>query len=750
MNNNHRILITTMSLDIGGAETHVLELSKELKNRGNTVIVASNGGVYVSELEANGIKHYVVPIHKRNILKMIKSYFMLKNIIISESIEIVHSHARIPGFICGFLYKKLNFAFVSTTHGVYYTGMGLKYLTNWGQKTIAVSEDIKEYLIKEYSLKSKDIFLTINGIDTDAFSPDADKESIIKEFSLGGSRVVAHVSRLDGKSSTVAKLLIESAYGLKKSFPDIKILIVGSGTEFDSIKALAEETNRKLGSEYIIMTGGRTDVAQILAVCDIAIGVSRSVLEAMAEEKPVILAGNEEYNQGFMGIFKPDMLKEAIKENFCCRTSKKVTSKLIEEEIINAMNMSAEEKEMLGKFGREVILKYYSVKNMTDDTEKAYEAALRQKAMPQYNILMSGYYGFNNSGDEAILISMHNNIQKLGDNMNIVVLSNDPEGTKRKYDVEVVHRFKFFKVIKAIRNCDVLLSGGGSLLQDTTSTRSIMYYLSIILTAKLFGKKVMLYANGIGPVSKKTNRFAVKWVLNRVNIITLREENSYDELLSMGVKNPNSFVTADPVFTMDGISREEARRLFLNAGVTMNRPITGISLRSWKKTEGFFDDIAVLCDYIYEKYEREIVFIVMQESRDLGVSKKVQSKMKNPSFIMSGSCSPYDIMGMISIMDFVVSMRLHTLIFAARQKVPLIGLIYDPKIEYYLEKLKMPSGGRVTQFKIEKAIQMVDDMVLNKEKYVQILAVAEEELEKKAHENERYLMKLLEQKRYAK
>jgi len=155
-----------------------------------------------------------------------------------------------------------------------------------------------------------------------------------------------------------------------------------------------------------------------------------------------------------------------------------------------------------------------------------------------------------------------------------------------------------------------------------------------------------------------------------------------------------------------------------------------------------------LCDYIYEKYEREIIFIVMQESRDLGVSKKVQSKMKNPSFIMSGNYSPYDIMGMISIMDFVVSMRLHTLIFAARQKIPLIGLVYDPKIEYYLEKLKMPSGGGVTEFKVEKAIKMVDDMVLNKCKYVQILEKEEEELEKKAHENEKYLMELLERKRY--
>ena len=747
MDEKHRILITTMSLDIGGAETHVLELAKELKRRSCEVFVASNGGVYVSQLESAGIRHYIVPIHKRNIFKMIESYFMLKNIIISQNIEIVHSHARIPGFICGFLYKKLDFAFVSTTHGVYYTGMGLKYLTDWGQKTIAVSEDIKEYLMDEYSIREKDIFLTINGIDTNAFSPDIDGSDIINEFELEGSRVIAHVSRLDSKSSTVARLLIESAYRLKEDFKDIKILIAGSGTEFELIKCIADEANRKLGSKVIIMTGVRTDVARILSVCEAAIGVSRSVLEAMAEAKPVILAGNEDYNQGFMGLFTPPMLKEAIKENFCCRASSRVTSALIYEEIKKVLNMTPDEKKYLGDFGRKVILEYYSVKNMTDDTLKAYEAALRQKSLPQYNILMSGYYGFNNSGDEAILISMHSNIQNLGDNMNIVVLSNDPEGTKRKYGVDVVHRFKFFKVLRAIRKCDVLLSGGGSLLQDTTSTRSIMYYLSIILAAKLFGKKVMLYANGIGPVSKKSNRFAVKWVLNKVNLITLREENSYDELVSMGVKNPNSFVTADPVFTMDGIEKAAAAKLFADAGLPMKRPIAGISLRSWKNIEGFLEDIAVLCDYIYEKHNREIVFIVMQESRDLGVSRKVQAKMKNPSFVMSGGYSPYEIMGMISIMDFVISMRLHTLIFAARRRIPLIGLVYDPKIEYYLEKLKMPSGGGVTEFKLKKAMDMVDDMVLNKDKYVSVLEAEEEKLERKAHENEEHLIRLLEQER---
>ena len=113
--------------------------------------------------------------------------------------------------------------------------------------------------------------------------------------------------------------------------------------------------------------------------------------------------------------------------------------------------------------------------------------------------------------------------------------------------------------------------------------------------------------------------------------------------------------------------------------------------------------------------------------------------MKQNAYILKSSYSPYEVMGIISQADFILSMRLHTLIFAARQRVPLIGFIYDPKIEYYLEKLDMPSGGKLKEFD--------KDVIQNKESYVAKLAQKEKELEKMAHKNERYLEKLLERRK---
>ena len=209
MSKKYKILMTTMGLNIGGAETHIVELSKELKKRGYDILVASNGGVYVDELTEAGIKHFDVPLNTRNFGKMNKSLKMLRKIITEEKVDIVHSHARIPGFVAGILHHSMDFTFVTSAHWVFNTSHGLKYLTNWGQKVIAVSEDIKQYLMDNYHTAEKNIYVTINGIDTDKFSPNVSGDEIIKEFNLDKNHpIVSYVSRMDADRSMVAEQLI--------------------------------------------------------------------------------------------------------------------------------------------------------------------------------------------------------------------------------------------------------------------------------------------------------------------------------------------------------------------------------------------------------------------------------------------------------------------------------------------------------------------------------------------------------------
>lgn len=736
----YKILMTTMGLDIGGAETHIVELAKELTKRGYDVSVASNGGVYVEELEAAGIRHFEVPMNVRNVSKMYQSYKLLKKIIKDEKFDIVHSHARIPGFITGIINRSEKFTFVTSAHWVFNTSHGLKYLTNWGQKVIAVSEDIKQYLIDNYNTPEENIYVTINGIDTDKFSPEITGDDVIKEFNINPDfPVVSYVSRMDEDRSLVAEQLIDYAEELDKSIEGIQLLITGGGNSFDRLKEKADAVNKKLNRQCVIMTGGRTDINKIIAAGDIFVGVSRSALEAMAAAKPVIVAGNE----GYIGIFSEDKLEKAQENNFCCRGCELSTGELLVRDIKQLLlDSTDEEKAELGAYGREIIFKYYSVKKMADDCIEMYDDAYSMNNGKK--ILMSGYYGFNNSGDEAILTTIYKNIKKMDKSISITVLSKNPEETRAKYGFEnVVYRFDLFKVLKAIKKCDILLSGGGSLLQDTTSTRSLMYYLSIIKAAKMMNKKVMLYANGIGPVSKAKNRNMVKNVVNKADLITLREQDSMDELVSMGITNKNIYVTADPVFTMDIIPYYRSKELLIKAGVPTTKGIVGVSVRNWKGCDTIPERFAQICDRIHDEYNKTIVFIVMHNPADANISRQVMEKMHSQAYILDGQYTPNELIGMIGHMEVILSMRLHTLIFATKQRIPIIGFVYDPKISNYMKLLNAPDGGNVEDIDVEKTVAAYGNILENYKDVVENLDDVARQLEEKAELNEKYLGTLL-------
>ena len=755
-----KILIATMSLGIGGAETHIVELALELQRRGVEVLVASNGGVYVAELEKASIRHFTVPMDKRSVSCMLKSYLLMRKIIKKEKPDIVHAHARIPAFICGILHKtlrisrkhdtnpgakvtksrKMKFSFVTTAHGVFQLGGGLKHFTDWGEKTIAVSEDIKDYLIGNYGINADDVFLTINSIDSEKFSPETDGSGIRAELNIpDNAPLVLTIARLEDDYSRVgetALCLIEAAPALSEKIPNLRIIITGKAVTSDGsfekqLNSKAKEFNDAAGYEAVIMTGQRTDVNKLLAACDLFVGVSRAALEAMSTAKPVILAGGE----GYLGLFTPDRLRSAVETNFCCRGYDEVSAEKLQNDIIAFFNMSESEVQPLRSFARELIINDYSPVKMADDCFAAYRAAYR----PKYNVVMSGYYGFKNIGDEAILQAINSNINEITYDVSITVLSSDPTDTKERYGYSSVNSFNPIKALRAISKCDALISGGGSLLQDVTSTRSLLYYLFIIRMATLMNKKVMLYANGIGPVKKESNRRRVKRVLSRIDVITLRDSASLDELRLMGINRDDMRITADPVFTMDGIDREKAQ---LIAGIP-SKPFIAVSIRDWSDMGGFCEEIAAVCDEIYEELGREIIFISMQANRDVGISKRVQGIMKSPSHIIEDRLSAEEMIGVIGLADAMIAMRLHALIFAARMNIPFASIMYDPKVTAYTNALEMPSAGDVAHFDSKTATKVVFELLNNRRKYSDILNIKSLELYTAAKEDPKLLLELL-------
>lgn len=366
------ILMSLMQLDIGGAETHVVELSKELKRRGHNIVITSNGGAYEKELEESGIKHYKLPLHSKMPNNVMKAYSEFQKIITEEKIDLVHSHARISSFILGKLQKKMGFPYVTTAHWIFTTGYGLKYITDWGQKTLAVSEDIKKYLMDNYKIPESDITVTVNGIDVEKFSADVDKAPAEKEFGIKPEdNTIVYVSRMDESRSLAAHQLIEAVVRLDNIIENLKCVIVGGGDDFNKVKKEADAANEKLGRDAIVLAGARTDINKLIAPAKLFVGVSRAALEAMAMEKPTIIAGNE----GYIGLFDKDKLGVGLDTNFCCRGCAESTTDALSQDIGGFFGLWEEEQKALGEYGRKTVLEHYSVKRMADDAEKVYKEA---------------------------------------------------------------------------------------------------------------------------------------------------------------------------------------------------------------------------------------------------------------------------------------------------------------------------------------------------------------------------------------
>lgn len=369
-----KILMATMSMGIGGAETHILELAKELKKRGNEVWVASNGGKYNEELEEFGVHTVWAPLHDKSIKNMRKSYKILKDLILENKFDIVHSHTRISSFILGKLHKKLKFPYVTTAHWTFKVTPLLKLMTNWGEGTVAVSEDIKDYLIKNYGTNKDNIIVTVNGIDIDKFSSHTDYSDLLNEFDIDkNSNKIVYISRLDESRALVAKQLVEISKDLYTKIPSLEIIIVGGGDSFDEIKNSVDVINAEIGKKFIYLTGSRVDINKFANMGKIFIGVSRSALEAMSCEKPVIVAGNE----GYLGIFDESKLQNGIDTNFCCRGLVQSSPEMLKNDVLKLMTESDENLAKQGLYNRETVKKYYSVEKMTNDCEKMYEKVLK-------------------------------------------------------------------------------------------------------------------------------------------------------------------------------------------------------------------------------------------------------------------------------------------------------------------------------------------------------------------------------------
>lgn len=328
-------------------------------------------------------------------------------------------------------------------------------------------------------------------------------------------------------------------------------------------------------------------------------------------------------------------------------------------------------------------------------------------------IAICGYYGYRNIGDEAILAAIIESI-KNRHNAKITVFSGNPEETITQHGIKAVYigenigSLKMFKIsnitkicsiIKTISKTDLLIVGGGGIIHDRAIRGVAKFWLNKIILGKLLRKPIMLYAPGVGPIQTKLGKFLAKFALGSVNIITVRDEASKKVLLGCGITKTPIHVTADPVLTLTPAHLKRVEEILVIEGITHTNPLIGMSVR-WNPYEFKMDDefveqfkktISEVSDYIIEKLNVDLVFIPMQfpprETCDIKIMGEIYQMMKhkNRAKIIRGMYSPQEILGIVGEMDMIVGMRLHSLIFAARMNVPMVGIVYDFKVNEFLQ-----------------------------------------------------------------
>ena len=284
--------------------------------------------------------------------------------------------------------------------------------------------------------------------------------------------------------------------------------------------------------------------------------------------------------------------------------------------------------------------------------------------------LISGYIGFDNFGDEAILKVLTSNLKNIGAEK-ITVLSSNPKKTSEIHNVFSVHYLKF---LKPILDTDVLISGGGSLLQDITSLKSLIYYLTIIVTALVFNKKVIIFAQGFTPFRTKIGKILTSFILKFCNKIYVRDIKSLELLKSMKI---DSELVSDPVFGLDVLPKE-------HKGI-------GIQLRNFPTiTEDFLNSLA---ENISENFKKEeIKLLSLQDNLDLEILEKFSKilKQKGIESKIYKNNSIIETIKNISNLEYLIGMRFHANLIAVKSRVKVLGINYDIKVENLAKTINFP------------------------------------------------------------
>ena len=673
--------------DVGGAKTHVLSLLAGLNKTETVHLICFTNGPFADEARQLGIPTTVIADSSllrtgKRILAMIRH----------DGYQVIHCHGARANMMGMLLRKKAGVPVISTIHSDYrldYLGRPMAALTYGNINKIAlrrfdawvgVSAGMTNLLISR-GFDPQRVYTLYNGVDFSRQPEIVPRDAYLKSIGLSVEEdtvVFGIAARINPVKDMTT--LIRAFAATVEECPNIRLVIAGDGEQEAEIRALAREL---CPSGTVCFAGWVQQIDSFYNALDV------NVLTSLSETFPYALTegarmhcatiasrvGGVPYliDDGFNGLlFEP-------------RDVAKLTSHMV------YFARHREERLAMGEKLYEKARRDFSLEAMVSKQESIYETIIRRAKRPaglRDGVVICGAYGKGNSGDNAILNAIVEQLHHIDPDLPITALSRDPMETKLCAGIDAVYTFSVFKIGRLLRRTKLYISGGGTLMQDATSTRSLLYYLFSIRQAHRCGCKVMLYGCGVGPISKERNQKRTAKVLNRyVNTISVRDRYSIDTLEQLGVTEPEIHLNADPALLIDPPDTDELRSYLRRSGLVEGKSYVMIALRPW---DGFTEKIgafAAAAEYLHREYGLIPLLYAMEPARDEAAVKAVAEKIHCPHLVLSAGTNGAEILALVRRMSLVISMRLHTLIFASGQGVPVVGIVYDPKVSGFLDYL---------------------------------------------------------------
>ena len=698
--------------DSGGAKTHVLSLLQNLNKTITAQLVCFRDGPFAEEARAMGIPTMIcgvnnIPHLRRELTAYIKE----------GGYQLIHCHGSRANMIGALLRKPTGLPVVSTVHSDYkldYMGRPFARLTfgainAWALRhldyRIGVSDAMVDLLI-DRGFPPARFYAIYNGIDFTPAPSQGDRLAYLRGLGADveeNSVVVGIAARLNPVKD-MSTLIRGFAEG-HKSCPRLRLVIAGDGEERQKLEDLAKELGVEKEVTFAGWISGGMD--RFYSALDV------NALTSLSETFPYALTEGARFHLATVatavgGI--PYLIDQDV--NGYLFTPGDWQS--LGHYLAALGNDDALRREMGEKLYEKASAKF-SIQSTVDTQLHIYEEIIRRHNRPKRDrdgVVICGAYGRGNAGDDAILEAILQEMRSIDSDMPITVLTKDPKATRLTYRVRTAGRMDVGTWKKAMRHAKLYINGGGSLIQDVTSRRSLWFYLHNIQAAHKAGCKVQMYGCGIGPVLREQHRKLAASVLNAsVDVITLREPDSLKELQSLGVTKPEILLTADPALTLPAASEDEIDSVLLRAGIPPHGKYLCFALRNWKGFEDKAPLFAQAAKYAYETYSLTPVFAAVEKHLDPVAGRLAAAGLDIPHYFLDDAGSAGTIIGALSRMQAVVSMRLHALIFAAGQGIPLAGVVYDPKVSAFLRYIGQENFLDLDALTADALKAMIDRMV---------------------------------------